>query len=59
MAVSGKVLAKITQLEAKSAHEVMLEKYYVVDYAGGWSTSNQIIQMGLKEMYLEVSLFNL
>ena len=51
------MLLKITCLEPKSRKETLLRKYYVVDYAGGWSTNNQIIQMALKEIELEVFLY--
>lgn len=54
--VNAKVLAKILVIEPKSRKETFIKKYYVVDYAGDWSTSNQIIQMALKETELEVRI---
>ena len=56
--MNAKVLAKILVIEPKSRKETFIKKYYVVDYAGDWSTSNQIIQMALKETELEVNLIN-
>jgi len=60
-AVNVNVLAKVTVIHPKSKRETVVKKYYVVDYAGGWSTNNQIISMALKEIELEVShsLFNI
>ena len=52
--VKANVLAKILVIEPKSRKETFIKKYYVVDYGGDWSTSNQIIQMALKETELEV-----